>query len=205
MEPANTTNDLKGLPRSPELMSRRDTALLVIDVQENLISAILEGNRMVWNIRRLLDAAKLLGVPVFATEQYPKGLGRTVDSLSGRLDFISDKTTFSCGGSAAVTHILENSGLHKVLLAGIETHVCVQQTAYDLSAHGFRVYLAADAVGTRDELDHRIALRRLESSGVTLTTTEAALFEWCEDAAAVEFKSISNLVKESPPPDSVIR
>ena len=87
-------------------------------------------------------------------------------------------------------------GIGKILLAGIEAHVCVQQTALDLLADGYRVYLAVDAIGARHEIDYAIALRRLESSGATLTTTEAALFEWCEAAGTPEFKQISALVRE---------
>jgi nicotinamidase-related amidase len=86
-----------------------------------------------------------------------------------------------------------------VLLAGIETHVCIQQTALDLLAAGYQVYLAADAVAARHAIDHEIALRRMESSGVVLTTTEAAIFEWCEQAGTPEFRRISQLAKEAPP------
>ena len=86
-----------------------------------------------------------------------------------------------------------------MLLCGIETHVCVAQTALDLLGEAFRIFLAVDAIAARHTLDHEIALRRLESSGATLTTTEAALFEWCETASAPEFKAISALVKEPPP------
>jgi nicotinamidase-related amidase len=87
----------------------------------------------------------------------------------------------------------------KVLLAGIEAHVCVQQTALDLIANGYRVYVAVDAIGARHVTDHDTALRRMELAGVTLTTTEAALFEWCRESAAAEFKPISALVRETPP------
>jgi isochorismate hydrolase len=88
------------------------------------------------------------------------------------------------------------------LVAGIEAHVCVQQTVLDLMTDGFRVYLAVDAVGARFEIDRTIALRRMESSGATLTTTEAALFEWCDASGTSEFKQISALVREAPPPNA---
>jgi nicotinamidase-related amidase len=190
------------LPRSPELMTRHDTALVVVDVQEKLLPAIAEGTRVVWNIRRLLDGAAIFGVPVLATEQYPEGLGATVPELASRIGSTTSKQTFSCGGvpefAAAVAQLRER-GVPKVLVCGIETHVCVQQTVFDLLADGWRVYVAADAVGSRFELDRRIALDRMDAAGAVVTTVEAALFEWCETAGTLEFKQISRLVKEESP------
>ena len=191
--------------RSPELMQRRDTALVVIDVQEKLIGLIDGRERLVWNVRRLIDGAKTLGLPVAATEQYPRGLGPTVSDLADRLGEIPAKLRFSACECQDVFTRLAEAGVHKFLLTGIETHVCVQQTALDLLASGFRVYLAVDAVGSRFPLDYEIALRRMESAGATLTTTEAALFEWCEVAGTPEFKAISQLVRETPPDASAAR
>lgn len=187
------------LPRSPELMSRGDTALVVIDVQEKLIPHVAGQARIVWNIRRLVDGAKILGLPVLGSEQYPQGLGPTVGELASGLGPLPAKVAFSCGGCAGLFDGLRERGIHRLLLTGIETHVCVQQSAYDLLTAGFRVYLAVDAVGSRYSIDREIALRRLEMSGITLTTTEAALFEWCERAGTPEFKAISQLVRESGP------
>jgi nicotinamidase-related amidase len=185
--------------RSPELMSREDTALAVIDVQEKLIPLVPEHQRIVWNIRRLIDGAALLGLPILATEQYPKGLGATVPELRSRLSDIADKVAFSSCGCEAFCRQLAAAKLHKVLVCGIEAHVCIQQTALDLVANGYRVYVAVDAVGARYEIDFEIALRRFELAGVTLTTTEAALFEWCRESVTPEFKQISALVREKPP------
>lgn len=187
------------LIRSPELMSREDTLLLVIDVQEKLLPAIGGQARLAWNIRRLLQGARHLGVPVVATEQYPQGLGPTVASLREFIDVCPAKRAFSCGGCEEAMVALSSAGRQKILFAGIETHVCVQQTALDLAAAGYRVYLAVDAIGSRDPLDHQIALRRMESCGLTITTVESALFEWCATSTAPEFKQISSLVKETFP------
>ena len=191
--------DHRCLPRSPELMSRSDTALLVVDVQERLVPAISDGPRVVWNVRRLIDGAKILGLPVLATEQYPKGLGPTVADLAERLEPAPSKLTFSCGGCPGLFDDLQARGARKVLVCGIETHVCVQQTVLDLLADGWRVYVAADAVGSRFEIDHHSALQRMDSAGAALTTTEAALFEWCEAAGTPEFKQISQLAREPGP------
>jgi nicotinamidase-related amidase len=180
--------------RSPELMSRTDTGLLVIDVQTKLMDKVPERDRVVANIARLIEGAKILGVPVQATEQYPKGIGPTVSELVQRLPPCPEKLTFSCCGLPEVAEQFRQRGVHKILLSGIETHVCVQQTALDLVAHGFRVYVAADAVASRNGLDRDFGLRRMERAGVVLTTTEAALFEWTERAGTSEFKQISRLV-----------
>jgi nicotinamidase-related amidase len=141
------------LDRSPDLMNANDTALLVVDVQEKLIGLIPQHKRLVWNIDRLIDGAKILGLPVFATEQYPSGLGPTIASIAKKLGQIPAKLTFSCAGCAGPWAEWEAQGVTRILVTGIEAHVCVQQTVFDLMAAGFRVYLAVDAVGSRFELD----------------------------------------------------
>lgn len=185
--------------RSPELMSRGDCGLLVIDVQEKLVPAIDGQQRIVWNIRRLIEAARLLGLPVTATEQYPRGLGPTVSALADLLPERSSKLTFSCAGCAGLLGALRDTGRDKVLVAGVEAHVCVQQTVLDLLSDGFRVYVAVDAIGSRFEIDYRTALARMDSAGATLTSTEAALFEWCEVAGTPEFKQLSALARQPGP------
>ncbi len=185
-------------------MNAGDTLLCLVDIQERLLPAIAGHERIVWNAGRLVEAANILGVEVVATEQYPAGLGPTVAALASRLKPpVADKVTFSAAacGELFLQHFESGNlkGRHRVLLAGIETHVCVQQTAYDLLAAGFQVLLSTDATGSRFGNDYEIALRRLESAGVVLTTTEAALFEWCVAAGTPQFKQISQLVKEPPP------
>ena len=187
------------LTRSPEMMSRGDTALLVIDVQEKLIPLITQQETIVWNIRRLLEAAEILGLFVAATEQYPQGLGKTVEALSQVLREISEKTAFSCARVPGLLASFSERNIRKLLVVGIETHVCIEQTALDMLSAGLGVYVAVDAVGSRNTLDRDIALRRMETAGAILTTTEAALFEWCEIAGTPEFKQISKLVRETGP------
>jgi nicotinamidase-related amidase len=187
------------LPRSPELMNREDSALLVIDVQEALIKLINDQKRIIWNVRRLLDAAQVLGVPIAATEQYPDRLSPTVPELKERIGHAPDKLSFSAGVCGDIFERWKGDGRSRVLICGIEAHVCVLQTALDLAASGFEVYVAVDAVGSRYAIDRETALRRMESAGVILTTTETAFFEWCRTAEAPEFKKISALAKEKPP------
>jgi nicotinamidase-related amidase len=194
-----TNDQIRPLPRSPELLSRDDSALLVVDVQQRLVPHIRDHQRIIWNIARLIDGARLLGVEVVATEQYPRGLGPTVPALAERLQEIPSKLTFSCRECGDMVEHVAAAGRNKILVTGIETHVCVLQSVLDLLHEGFRVHVAVDAVGSRFDLDYRTALRRLEASGATLTTTETSLFEWCEVAGTPEFKKISALVRESPP------
>ena len=183
--------------RSPELMHRDSTLLLVIDVQTRLLSAQPNAEAIVENTRRVLDAASVLGVKTLGTEQVPEKLGPTVDVLAERLpNPIASKSEFSAMACDEVGSTIQEHGIRHVLLAGIETHVCVQQTAMDLIAAGLQPVVAADAVGSRFEEDHQIALRRMEAAGVVLTTTEAAMFEWCERASDEAFREISKLAKE---------
>ena len=187
------------LPRSPLLMNRGDSALLVVDVQQRLLAAQPDAGRVVWNTRRLLDGAKALGVPAQATEQVPEKLGPTVEALAERLPSPHAKRAFSSAACQELLDAWRDADVRHVALAGIETHVCIAQTALDLLAEGFEPCVVVDAVGSRFAIDHETALRRLDASGVTLTTTEAVLFEWCETAADPAFRAISALAKETPP------
>jgi nicotinamidase-related amidase len=177
-------------------MSAADTGLLVIDVQEKLLPLIPAADALVRNIAFLIDAARQLGLTVQATEQYPKGLGPTVAELARRLPERPDKLAFSSCAVPSVVEAFHRAARPKVLLAGIETHVCVLHTALDLLALDFRVYVAVDAVGSRYAIDHETALRRLENAGAILTTSEAAVFEWVGGAGTPQFKEISRLVQE---------
>jgi nicotinamidase-related amidase len=193
-------NAVAPLARSPEMMTVADTALLVIDMQERLTPAIPDSARIVWNCRRLLAGAKILGVRAWVTEQNPAKLGPTAPQLAALCtEPVAAKMAFSCGACGEIYAAWRQLGIERVLLCGIETHVCVAQTTLDLLAAGYEVYVAADAVGARGALDHDVALRRLESGGAVLTTVEAALFEWCGQAGTPEFRQISALVKEPAP------
>jgi len=182
--------------RSPYLMNRSDTGLLVIDVQEKLVPKIQGQEALIRDILVLVEGAKFLGLPLWATEQYPKGLGPTLPALAEKLPPRSDKLSFSCEQVPGLLQEMKGKGLTKVLVSGIEAHVCVQQTALDLLASGLKVFLAVDAVGSRHTEDKTVALRRMEQSGVLLTTVEAALFEWAEKAGTPEFKAISKLIMD---------
>jgi nicotinamidase-related amidase len=177
-------------------MSSGDTGLLVIDVQDKLLPLIPDTPTLITNVAFLIDAARLLNMPVQATEQYPRGLGSTVSELAERLPDRPDKVVFSCCAIPAITETFHREARPKVVLAGIETHVCVLQTALDLLARDFRVYLPVDAVAARYRIDHDIALHRLEQAGAVLTTSEGCVFEWVGGAGHPQFKAISRLVQD---------
>jgi len=175
---------------------RADTSVLVvIDVQDKLLVKIPTAASLVKNAAFLLDAAALVGVPIRATEQYPKGLGPTTAELARRLPQPPPaKTAFSSCGAGTFLEELELLRRPNVVLAGMETHVCVLHTALDLLTAGLHVFLPVDALGARAAVDHDTALRRLEQAGAVLTTAEGVAFEWVADAAHPQFKAFSALV-----------
>ncbi len=174
-------------------LSPATSLVAVIDVQERLLAAMPDAERVVARCHRLAEAARLLGIASVLTEQYPKGLGPTPHGLAAVLPPAAAKTAFSCAGCAAFDAAV-GSGATSVVLAGLETHVCISQTALDLLAAGLDVFIAVDAVASRHSLDHDTALRRLERAGVILTTTEAILFEWCRSAEHPQFQAVRRLV-----------
>lgn len=175
------------------LLQRDRTALVVVDVQEGFRPAIDRFDAVVRRAAQLVRGAHALGVPVVVTEQYPKGLGATVADVAEHLGNVRpiEKTVFS----AARAEGFDLGGREQALVAGIEAHVCVNQTVHDLLADGVDVHVVADAVSSRAPEDRERALRRFEDAGATVTTTEAALFELLERAGSPQFKLIQGLIK----------
>ena len=176
-------------------MTRANGALLIVDVQEKLMPLIGHRNLVVANAVRLVQAAQLLEIPVWATEQYPKGLGPTVPELARLIPHRPDKTTFHCCAVPELVEQLNGRRIQHVTVAGIEAHVCVAQTVLELMGLGLRVQVPADAVASRFKMDWEFALRRLEGAGAVVSTTESVLFEWIECSDHPRFKAISDLVK----------
>lgn len=184
--------------RHPDLLDRRRTCLLVVDVQEKLMPVIHDKDSIVENIRRLARGAQILGVPLLVSEQYPKGLGPTVEPVAKVLDpgaARCSKVAFSCIADQEFFREIEGMKRDTLLVCGAESHVCVLQTVLDALAAGFRVQVAADAVGSRDPGNKRIALERMARAGAVITGTESALFELLERAGTDEFKQVQALVK----------
>lgn len=182
---------------SPPRLTPLHSALLVIDVQDKLLVKMPDAPALVRDVGFLIDAAKLLHIPVLATEQYPKGLGPTTADIARRLpNKPPEKTSFSSCGAPGLLIELRNSHRKEVVLTGMETHVCVMNTALDLLAEGLQVFLPVDALQARFRLDHDVALRRLERAGAILTTVEATVFEWLGGSDNANFKTISKMIQE---------
>jgi nicotinamidase-related amidase len=178
-------------------LDKEDALLVVIDIQTKLFPHIHEGAAVAEAASRAIRGFRALGVPVLVTEQVPAALGPTIEELRKETEGIVpiEKSAFSCCGEKAFTAAIAATGRRKILLAGIESHVCVYQTARDLVEGGYEVYLLADAVSSRRESDRTIALRRLEQMGVRLFTVEMALFEILREAGTDDFRKILRIVK----------
>ncbi len=180
------------------MLKRKETVLVIVDVQERMMNAIPDQEKIVRNIERLAKGCIELNVPILVTEQYPQGLGATVESLRevlGEWYRPIEKTTFSAAEEMAFMRQFEAAGRQQVLVCGVEAHVCVYQTARDLRAVGWDVEVVADAVSSRSEYNCEIALGRLNRHGVESTSVEMALFDMMQSADIPEFKAVSTIVK----------
>lgn len=181
------------------LLDRERSTLLVVDVQARLAPAVKDGDGVVARVGILLDAARRLGVPAIVSEQYPKGLGSTVEPLASRLEGagveVIAKTAFSCAREPRLAEALVAKDRRQVVLCGMETHVCVLQTALDLQERGYAVHVAADAVGSRDTARRDLGLARMRHAGCTIVDSEMVVFEWLGAAGTDEFKEVSKLIK----------
>jgi nicotinamidase-related amidase len=183
------------------LLARDKSQLLIVDVQDKLLGAISGKERVVNRCVRLVRVARTLGIPITISEQYPQGLGPTVETIReayGNASFIVDKVEFSCLRSEPLRerlHDLRRQGRSQVVIGGIEAHVCVLQTAIDLEAQGFEAFVVADAAGSRSKANRKLALNRLLKSGVDIVDSEMVMFEWLERAGTPEFKELQALIK----------
>ena len=179
---------------------QKPSALVIVDIQERLVAAMQkdEISAAIKKCEILLSSCAILGVPAIFTEQYPKGLGCTVPELKKYLPssgFLCEKSAFSCFGSEEFAGKIREMKLSSIIITGIETHVCVQQTAFDALSEGLSVFIPYDAVSSRKDNDKQCALRLMSSAGITVTGTESLLFSLLKDSAHPHFKEISKLLK----------
>lgn len=179
------------------LMSAHDSCLLVIDIQAKLNPVMFDPDRAPDGSANLLKAAEILGIPALLTEQYPKGVGETVEGLQDLMPVGCpvEKNTFSCLGEEAFAEKFEDLGRPQVVIAGIEAHICVLQTALELLDRGFDVFVVEDATASRTRENHRAGLERIRDAGGWVVTVEMVLFEWLKRSGTPEFKQISQLIK----------
>ena len=172
------------------MLRRDDTTLIVVDVQEAFRKAVPDFERVAQRTRTLVEGARILGLPVIVTEQYPKGLGHTVDEVGLDGEPVLEKAVFPASQAEGF-----ELTTRQALVCGIEAHVCVHQTVEDLRGRGVEVHVAADAIASRDDANKVVALQRAERAGAVPTTTEMALLELCGRAGTPEFKDVQRLIK----------
>ena len=185
------------MQRTSLRISRAKAGLVVVDIQERLLPAMHERERLLQNALRLVKGAGVLNLPVIVTEQYPKGIGRTVPELAGAVpDFEPiEKTAFSCCSAKTFVPSLASRNVRDVVLCGIEAHVCVCQTALDLLDRDFGVFIVTDAISSRTRENWHGGIERMKNAGATIVSTEMILFELLEYAGTDEFKKILELIK----------
>lgn len=173
-----------------------EVVLMVIDIQDRLIPAMKYGEQVIQNTNILISVAKKLGVPIIVTEQYPKGLGKTVSDVSNNLEgaLTYEKTSFS-GCTSEVTSELKGLGRKKIIITGTETHVCVFQTVRDLLANGYLVFVVGDAVCSRTKGNYLNGLSLMSSMGAVVTNTETIVFDLLKQSGTPLFRELSKLIK----------
>ena len=180
---------------SSDKLSSKVNALLIIDIQEKIIRPIFNKDSIIRNIKKLIDAYQILEENIFVSEQNPLKLGTTIPELLPEIGFRKiEKMEFSLANRKEFLIELENKKITNLIVCGIETHICIQQTVLDFLQKGFKVILISDAMSSRNREDHEIALKRMIQSGATLTTTESIIFELCKTADRKEFKEIRNII-----------
>lgn len=179
------------------LISRKDSLLLIVDIQEKLAPAIFEADEITRNSVKLLEGARQLGIPAFVSEHYVKGLGHSVPSIrAAAVDArIFEKIHFSCAAEPGVLDMLRTTGCKQVVLTGAETHVCVLQSALGLLAAGFSVFMVADAASSRTQANRQLAFERLRHAGGQVVSTEMVLFEWLNKGGTEDFRALLPLIK----------
>jgi nicotinamidase-related amidase len=186
------------------LVTAGDLVLVVVDVQDGLAAVMHRRNRVVRMIATLARAAAIMHVPIIVTRQYPKGLGDVVPELGGLLDSLAtadasvtivDKIDFDCSAEPAFASALEATGRSHVALVGMETHICVTQTALSLAAGEHTSHVVADAVCSRRDEDHDVSLARLRSAGVDVLPSESVIYEALGRAGTADFRAVLGVVK----------
>ncbi len=182
--------------RHNQILLRHDALLLVIDFQQKLLAAFRSPEEMLGNCIRLIKFAKLLGLP-FWTEQYPKGLGETAGEVKAELVHMKpiEKLSFSCFGEPHFVDTLLRYASHQLLVCGIETHICVEQTVLDGMACGYQMHVVTDACGSRKTQDHHAGIKKMEAAGAIVTCAEMAIYELLARSDTEEFRETLKLVK----------
>ena len=187
----------RNVQKSPLRIQLAKAGLVVVDIQERLLPAIFENERLVQNAARLIKGATILGLPLFATEQYRKGLGPTVPEIAAAIPGFSpiEKLAFSACGAKDFISLIKSKKVSDIILCGMESHVCILQTCLDLLAMRYRVFVVADAISSRTQRNYQLGLERMRDAGAVMVSAEMVLLELLEKAGTEEFRQILSLVK----------
>ncbi len=175
------------------LLAAEKSCLLLVDVQEKLTPALFQHEQLVQNCRWMVQVANKMQIPMLVSEQYPQGLGPTIPELKELFtpDQVASKLHFSCAADAGCLAKINALKREQIVIVGIETHVCVLQTAIELQEMGKQVFLVADAVSSRSERDKELALKRMRQAGIQIVSKEMVLFEWLRKSGSDLFKTMS--------------
>jgi nicotinamidase-related amidase len=189
--------DLNIIWRHTSMLTADNAVLTVIDTQEKLVNVMHKKEELIDNVQKLIKGVQVFNIPIILTEQYPKGLGTTIPEIADLLHDVQpiSKLCFSCCIDPNFVKKLEATGRKQVLVAGIETHVCVYQTVRDLLSSGYEVFVITDTVSSRTPENRDVALNLMQDMGAFLTSTEIVLFEMLKTAGTESFKAISRIVK----------
>ena len=175
-----------------------ETLLLIVDVQQKLISSIKGNQLLIFNIKKLIDTCNLLNVRIAITEQNPLKLGMTLESLSGNQKYPKfEKMEFSCCNNKNFINYINEHNFRNIIVCGVESHICILQTSIDLLQRGLNILIPRDAIGSRNAIDNDTAFLRLILSGAVASTTESLICELCKTASRKEFREVSKILKNS--------
>ena len=179
------------------VLRKEGTALVVIDFQEKLVPFVSKRDETLKNAATMLQAARIYNIPIVLTEHYPKGLGRTVPEISAHIPGIQpiEKVVFSAFGAPEFVKRLEELRIRTLIVEGIETHICINQTVHDALEMGYGVHVISDAVSSRAEHNYHVGIEKMRQSGAVISSTEMALYELQHRADVPEFKDLLKLIK----------
>lgn len=181
------------------LLSREGAAFIIVDVQEKLFPLISGKDEVLKNLRRMILFAKIIGMPIILTEQYPKGLGRTIPEIKDLLPDVQpiEKVEFSCFGSEKFRESLREGNIKTLIIVGIETHICVMQTSIEGVSNGYRVCVISDATSSRNPEDKAVAVDRMRQNGIIIASTEMIIYELLRRAGTEEFREALKIIRGS--------
>ena len=180
------------------ILNEKSSQMLIIDIQDKLLNASFNKCLVQKNALIMAKAAEIIGIPTIVTEQYPKGLGYTISELkesAGVKAAYFEKTSFSALENPSIASAIDKSDRKQIVVFGIETHICVNQTVSALLSKGYEVSVISDACGSRMEYEHKAGLERMKENGAHILTAEIAIFEWLKGARHINFKEVQSLIK----------